>query len=72
MAKKKRRKRQTKPVKPTGEGLGTLTVRLSPALLSALRIAAVQQRNAGEEPWSQQGIVSEALEEWLDERGYGP
>ncbi len=71
MAKKKRTKNKgpTREV-PTSQGLGTLTVRLHPALLNALRRAAVERRIAGEQPWSQQEIVQEALREWVEERGY--
>ena len=35
-----------------------------------LRRAAVERRIAGEQPWSQQQIVQEALREWIEERGY--
>ncbi len=71
MAKKKRTKKKgPRAEAPTSQGLGTLTVRLDPVLLNALRRAAVERRIAGEQPWSQQEIVEEALREWIEERGY--
>ncbi len=71
MAKRKRTKKKgPRAEAPTSQGLGTLTVRLNPALLNAIRRAAVERRIAGERPWSQQEIVQEALREWIEERGY--
>ncbi len=73
MAKKKRTKRKgprPRTQAPASRGLGILTVRLDPALLDALRRAAVERRIAGEQPWSQQEIVQEALREWIEELGY--
>lgn len=71
MAKKKRTKKKGPTLEaPVSQGRGTLTVRLDPALLNALRLAVVQQRVAGQQPRSKQGIVEDALREWIEERGY--
>ncbi len=68
--KKRTKKKAPRAEAPASRGLETLTVRLDPALLDALRRAAVERRIAREQPWSQQEIVEEALREWVEGRGY--
>jgi len=47
-----------------------VTVRLRPELAVALKRASLERQLAGEELFTQQEIVEQALEPWLREEGY--
>jgi hypothetical protein len=51
-------------------GLIPVTVRLRPELAGALKRASLERQLAGEEVFTQQDLVAEALDPWLRERGY--
>lgn len=51
-------------------GVCALTVRLTPELYHALRLAAVTRSTKGQQPDTQQAIVSAALEAWLGQHGH--
>jgi hypothetical protein len=56
--------------KVTPIGLIPVTVRLRPELAVALKRASLERQLAGEELFTQQEIVEQALEPWLREEGY--
>ena len=62
--------RRAKPSKITPIGLIPVTVRLRPELAGALKRASLERQLAGEELFTQQEIVEQALEPWLREEGY--
>lgn len=51
-------------------GLIPVTVRLRPEVAGALKRASLERELAGEELFTQQAIVEEALEPWLTGEGY--
>ena len=51
-------------------GLIPVTVRLRPELAGALKRASLERQLAGEESYTQQELVEQALEPWLTSRGY--
>lgn len=51
-------------------GLIPVTVRLRPELAGALKRASLERQLAGEDLFTQQDLVAEALDPWLRERGY--
>ena len=51
-------------------GLIPVTVRLRPAIAGALKHAALERELGGAAPFTQQGIVEEAIEGWLRAIGY--
>ncbi len=62
--------RRSKPSKITPVGLIPVTVRLRPEIAGALKRASLERQLAGEELFTQQEIVEEALEPWLREEGF--
>ena len=62
--------RRYKPSKVTPIGLIPVTVRLRPELAGALKRASLERELAGEEPFTQQEIVEQALEPWLRDEGF--
>ena len=51
-------------------GLIPVTVRLRPALAGALKRASLERQLAGEDVFTQQELVEQALEPWLRSLGY--
>tara|TARA_R110002073_G_scaffold149534_13_gene303329 strand:+ start:7111 stop:7509 length:399 start_codon:yes stop_codon:yes gene_type:complete len=51
-------------------GLIPVTVRLRPEIAGALKRASLERELAGEEIFTQQAIVEEALEPWLSGEGF--
>lgn len=51
-------------------GLIPVTVRLQPGLAGALKRASLERQLAGEDVFTQQDLVAEALAPWLRARGY--
>lgn len=51
-------------------GLIPVTVRLRPEIASALKRASLERQLAGEEVYTQQDIVEEAITPWLKSRGF--
>ena len=51
-------------------GLIPVTVRLRPAIAGALKHAALERELGDAAPFTQQGIVEEAIEGWLRAMGY--
>jgi hypothetical protein len=64
------RRRRSKATGVTPIGLIPVTVRLRPELAGALKRASLERQLAGEEPFSQQDIVEQAIEPWLRSNGY--
>jgi hypothetical protein len=62
--------RRTKPSGITPVGLIPVTVRLRPDIAGALKRASLERQLAGDEPFSQQDIVEQAIEPWLRSNGY--
>jgi hypothetical protein len=58
------------PSAPLEMGTMTLTVRIRPRLVLALRHATVARRDAKIAPYTQPAIVEEALERWLHDAGF--
>ena len=44
----------------------TVTYRLRPSLIKALRRVSFDRKEQKLEPWAQQDIVNEAIEQWLE------
>lgn len=68
---------ETKSVKPKKKanrfqpvGLIPVTVRLRPEIAGALKRASLERELEGEEVFTQQDLVENALEPWLREQGY--
>ena len=60
-------------MQPSASGplaLVNLSVRITPETAAALRHAMLQQKTEGRTPSSTQGIVEEALRDWLHTRGF--
>ena len=53
-------------------GLIPVTVRLRPEIAGALKRASLERQLAGEELFTQQQLVADALEPWLRRQGYLP
>lgn len=51
-------------------GLIPVTVRLKPEIAAALKRASLERQLAGEEVYTQQDLVEEALEPWLKREGH--
>jgi hypothetical protein len=62
--------KRVKPSKVTPIGLIPVTVRLRPEIAGALKRASLERQLQGEELYTQQDIVEQALEPWLREEGY--
>lgn len=62
--------RRSKPSKVTPIGLIPVTVRLRPEIAGALKRASLERQLAGEELFTQQEIVEQALEPWLRAEGF--
>ncbi len=62
--------RQASSTVLTPVGLIPVTVRLRPALAGALKRASLERQLAGEEVFTQQELVEQALEPWLRSLGY--
>lgn len=62
--------RRPKPSKVSPVGLIPVTVRLRPEIAGALKRASLERQLAGEELYTQQDIVEQALEPWLRDQGY--
>jgi hypothetical protein len=64
------------PPSPTGqrrgEPLRSVTLRLRPDVVSALRRAAAERSLRYDEPFTQQAIAEAALAAWLSKLGYAP
>ena len=63
------------PVKKPGKGrvpvgLIPVTVRLRPEIAGALKRASLERQLAGEDIYTQQDLVEQALEPWLRDEGY--
>ncbi|QEG37708.1 hypothetical protein [Bythopirellula goksoeyrii] len=63
--KKRKGKKAAFPV-----GLIPVTVRLKPEIAAALKRASLERQLAGEEIYTQQDLVEEALEPWLKGEGH--
>src|SRR5215813_8715207 len=60
-------------IQPSASGplaLVNLSVRITPETAAALRHAMLQQKTEGRTPSSTQGIVEEALRDWLRTHGF--
>jgi hypothetical protein len=66
----KRPVRRSKPSKVTPIGLIPVTIRLRPEVAGALKRASLERQLGGEELFTQQEIVEQALEPWLRDEGY--
>jgi hypothetical protein len=65
--------RPAKPPKPSRVspvGLIPVTVRLRPEIAGALKRASLERQLSGEDFYTQQEIVEQALEPWLRKQGY--
>lgn len=62
--------RKPKPSKVQPVGLIPVTVRLRPEVAGALKRASLERQLTGEELFTQQEIVEQALEPWLRDEGY--
>lgn len=62
--------KRSKPSKVTPVGLIPVTIRLRPEIAGALKRASLERQLAGEELYTQQDIVEQALEPWLRDQGY--
>ena len=63
-----RSRRKSPGIAPVG--LIPVTVRLRPELAGALKRASLERQLAGEEAYTQQELVEQALEPWLKSLGY--
>ena len=61
--------RRARSSKVTPIGLIPVTVRLRPEIAGALKRASLERQLAGEELFTQQDIVEQALEPWLRQEG---
>jgi hypothetical protein len=61
--------RRARSSKFTSVGLIPVTVRLRPEIAGALKRASLERQLAGEELFTQQDIVEQALEPWLRQEG---
>ncbi len=61
--------RRARPSKVAPVGLIPVTVRLRPEIAGALKRASLERQLAGEELFTQQDIVEQALEPWLHREG---
>lgn len=59
-----------KPTRLQPVGLIPVTIRLRPEIAGALKRASLERQLAGEETFTQQELVENALEPWLMEEGY--
>ena len=59
----------SRPSKVAPVGLIPVTVRLRPEIAGALKRASLERQLAGEELFTQQDIVEQALEPWLHREG---
>ena len=66
------RRRKTKSAGVTPVGLIPVTIRLRPELAGALKRASLERQLSGEETFTQQDLVEQALEPWLRQQGYLP
>lgn len=64
------RQKAKKPNRFQPVGLIPVTVRLRPEIAGALKRASLERELAGEELFTQQAIVEEALEPWLAGEGF--
>ncbi|RUL81770.1 hypothetical protein [Tautonia sociabilis] len=62
--------RRPRPSKVAPVGLIPVTVRLRPEIAGALKRASLERQLSGEELYTQQDIVEQALEPWLRAEGY--
>ena len=67
-----RPRRRARPSKVAPVGLIPVTVRLRPEIAGALKRASLERQLAGEELFTQQDIVEQALEPWLHGEGLLP
>lgn len=65
-----RKSRPASPAAKRGLALHSVTLRLSPAVVHAMRRAAAERSLDYVEPFSQQAIVESALREWLSRNGF--
>ena len=63
-----RPKKKQSRFQPTG--LTAITVRLRPEIAGALKRASLERELEGEEVFTQQDLVEQALEPWLKQEGY--
>ena len=63
-------KARRKPTRLQPVGLIPVTVRLRPEIAGALKRASLERQLDGEEVFSQQDLVENALEPWLREEGF--
>jgi len=59
-----------KPTRLQPIGLIPVTIRLRPEIAGALKRASLERQLVGEETFTQQDIVENALEPWLEGEGY--
>lgn len=59
-----------KPTRLQPVGLIPVTIRLRPEIAGALKRASLERQLNGEETFTQQDLVENALEPWLQEEGY--
>lgn len=65
-----RKPAKRKPSKLQPVGLIPVTIRLRPEIAGALKRASLERQLNGEETFTQQEIVENALEPWLEAEGY--
>jgi|GEM_PF-433145 len=70
LAAKPARQKTKKPNRFQPVGLIPVTVRLRPEIAGALKRASLERELAGEDVFTQQAIVEEALEPWLAGEGF--
>lgn len=59
-----------KPTRLQPVGLIPVTIRLRPEIAGALKRASLERQLSGQDLFTQQDIVENALEPWLEEEGY--
>ena len=64
------RRRRTKSAGVTPIGLIPVTIRLRPEISSALKRASLERQLHGEDLFTQQDLVEQALEPWLRQQGF--
>jgi hypothetical protein len=69
-AEQPQKRRRTKSAGVTPVGLIPVTVRLRPEVAGALKRASLERQLSGDDMFTQQDLVEQALEPWLRSNGY--
>ena len=64
------KRRRTKSAGVTPVALIPVTIRLRPQIAGALKRASLERQLSGEDPFTQQDLVEQAIEPWLRSHGY--